>query len=106
MGDIMKKKKLIMVLTGIFLLASVPVAWSYRRHNLNENNRKLEVSNTAVNYLMTMDTFKNQIFEEAEVKYDSKMKMYVVSVKFENNQRKAVVFVSANNEISDITQLK
>jgi hypothetical protein len=106
MGDIMKYKKLIMVLTGIFLVASATLAWSYRRHNLNENNKKLEVAKTAVNYLMTMDTFKNQVFEEAEVKYDSKMKMYIVSVKLENNQRKAVVFVSANNEISDVTQLK
>lgn len=99
----MKKKKIFIVCTVVLLaIGGFIIGGINYRSTLIERDKMVKISNTAVEYLMGKDTFQSEVFEEAEVKYDKDIEMYIVTVKFENNPRKALVIVSPSNEVSDI----
>lgn len=77
---------------------------TYNRNNLIEKNKRVEITNTAVKYLLSQESFKNEIIESVEVTYDKKAQIYLAAFKFENNPRKANVIISDSNEINDISQ--
>jgi hypothetical protein len=100
----MRKKRLFIITIGILLITITSIIKIYSICNLDMRTKKQEISNSVVEYLLISETFKEEVPEEVEVKYDSTLEMYIVSVKFENNLRKATVIVSDENEIKGILQ--
>ncbi len=100
----MRKKKLFILCLSILLITNSCFIWMHYSESLSEKDKKQEISNNLVTYLMSIEQFKYEIPEEIEVKYDKDIKMYIAFVKFENNPKKATVFISTDNEIENIIQ--
>ncbi|MBZ9623825.1 hypothetical protein G9F71_013305 [Clostridium sp. FP2] len=100
----MKKKKLLTIYSVILLIIIASGTGIYYKSNLDQKNKRQAISNNVVEYLLGLETFKYEVPEKVEVTYDKTMGMFIASVKFENNSRKATVIVSEKNEMQDISQ--
>jgi hypothetical protein len=61
----MRKKKSYLCSLGILGILCLLLAGSYYKENLVEKNKKMDVSHTVLEYLMSKDSFKTEILKRS-----------------------------------------